>query len=67
MAAGKPFGSDLDLTPVPQALTETLVGKPRLVHADRHQSRLESRNLDEPVPPDHPVRALWQTVSSLLE
>jgi hypothetical protein len=65
MAAGKLFGSDLDLTPVPEAHTETPVGKPRLVHADRHQLRLESRNLDELVPPDHRVRALWQAVSSL--
>ena len=62
MAAGNLFGADFG--PVSgskdsSAKAESGRGKPRLVRADRHQLRLESRSLDELIPHDHRARALW--------
>jgi hypothetical protein len=63
MAAGNLFG--VDLGPVSgssntsSAKTESARGKPRLVRADRHQMRLESRSLDQLIPHDHRDRTLW--------
>ncbi len=62
MAAGNLFG--VDLGPVSgskdsSAKAESALGKPRLVRADRHQLRLESRSLDQLIPPDHRARTLW--------
>lgn len=34
-------------------------GKPRLIRANRHQLRLESRSLDELISDDHRARTLW--------
>jgi transposase len=64
MAAGNLFGADAGpfsgasgsssrASKLPNA------GKPRLVRANRHQLRLESRSLDQLIPPDHRARALW--------
>lgn len=64
MAAGNLFG--VDLGPVSDSSNSPLKkgeaargGKPRLVRADRHQLRLESRSLDELIPHDHRARTLW--------
>lgn len=66
MAAGNLFGSDLDLTRCSQdSFDARPPGKPRLVHADRMQLRLESRNLDALVADDHRVRALWDAAQKL--
>jgi hypothetical protein len=62
MAAGNLFG--VDLGPVSSssgcssAKPQSVRGKPRLVRADRHQLRLESRSLDELIPHDHRARTL---------
>jgi len=60
MAAGNLFGVDLGpVSDSSSAKAEPGRGKPRLVRADRHQLRLESRSLDELIPHDHRARALW--------
>jgi len=59
MAAGNLF--DLDLTPI-RSTAEDPIGDPRIERADRLQLRLESRNLDQLVPDEHRVRALWDAV-----
>ncbi len=40
-------------------------GKPRLVRADRHQLRLESRSLDQLIAADHRARTLWHASERL--
>jgi transposase len=40
-------------------------GTPRLERADRQQIQLQPQALDELVPPDHMVRALWKYVEGL--
>ena len=55
---------DLDLTPIPSK-AEAPTGDPRIERADRMQLRLESRNLDQLVPDEHRVRALWDAVCRL--
>lgn len=61
MATGNLFG--LDLGPESESSKTSkktkAVGKPRLVRANRHQLRLESRSLDELIPADHRARTLW--------
>ena len=62
MAAGNLFGADLG--PVSSSSSSekgnaSRGGKPRLVRADRHQMRLESRSLDQLIPQDHRARTLW--------
>jgi transposase len=44
---------------------ETQRGEPRLERADRHQLRLQPQTMDELVPADHVVRAVWKYVESL--
>jgi len=41
------------------AKAESALRKPRVVRADRHQLRLESRSLDQLIPHDHRARTLW--------
>jgi transposase len=64
MAAGNLFG--VDLGPVSGSSNSSSEkgatargGKPRLVRANRHQVRLESRSLDQLIPLDHRARTLW--------
>jgi transposase len=40
-------------------------GEPRLERAERHQLRFEPQRLDDLVPADHVVRAVWKYVESL--
>lgn len=40
-------------------------GKPRVVRADRHQMRLESRCLDDAIPDNHRARTLWEATGSM--
>ncbi len=40
-------------------------GKPRLLYANRCQGEFRDDSLDQLLPPEHPVRDLWQFVESL--
>src|SRR5258707_547442 len=42
-------------------------GAPRLRHPERHQVGFELAALDDLVPDDHPVRAVWQFVETMLD
>ena len=60
MAAESLFG--VDIGPVSRSSnssSEKGKGKPRLIRANRHQLRLESRSLDELISDDHRARTLW--------
>jgi transposase len=63
MAAGNLFGGDLGpisgSSDCSSAKALPARGKPRLVRADRHQLRLESRSLDQLISHDHRARSLW--------
>jgi transposase len=69
MADGNLFG--VDLTPVCEPKNNEggesapLVGKPRLVRADRKQMRLESRCIDDLIPQDHRARTFWAAAERL--
>jgi hypothetical protein len=64
MAAGNLFG--IDLTPITSSNSSDVpVGEPRLERANRVQLRMEARNLEDLVPDDHRVRALWSAVCAL--
>jgi transposase len=40
-------------------------GKPRLRPINRHQIRFQMMSLDQSIPADHPVRAVWQLVMAM--
>jgi len=67
MATGNLFGSDFG--PVSDTCKTTKKakggGKPRLVHANRRQLRLESRCLDELIAAEHRARTLWLVTEKL--
>src|SRR5262252_1249566 len=45
--------------------SEVVKGKPRLKKPNRDQMMMAMIDVEELVPPDHPVRAIWQLVGSL--
>ncbi len=68
MADGNLFG--VDLGPVSSSKDSdgkrpSPGGKPRLVGANRHQLRLESRSIDDLIPQDHRARTLWMASERL--
>lgn len=69
MATESLFGEDLgpvsDFSKAAQNAGTARGGRARLVRADRHQLRLESRSLDELIAHDHRARTLWAASEKL--
>ena len=69
MATENLFGEDLgpvsDSSKAAEKAEAARGGRPRLVRADRHQLRLESRSVDQLIAADHRARTLWHASERL--